>query len=83
MKGNVSHPVRTGTTPPKRVTRRRASELNLTPEERAMLPDPDWVTEDDADAIVGLRRLKTEQPISLNELLTQLGLKRSDLTKRR
>jgi hypothetical protein len=68
---------------PEGVTRRRASELNLTPEERAMLPDPDWVTEDDADAIVGLRRLKTEQPISLDELLRQLGLERSDLTKRR
>ena len=48
-----------------------------------MLPDPDWVTEDDADAIFGLRRLKTEQPISLDELLTQLGMERSDLTKRR
>ena len=26
-----------------------ASETNLTVKERAMLPDPDWVTEDDAD----------------------------------
>jgi hypothetical protein len=83
VKNNVSHPVRTEGVAPKGVTRRRASELNLTAEERAMLPDPEWVTEDDADAIVGLRRLKTEQPISLDELLTQLGLERSDLTKRR
>lgn len=32
-------------------------ELNLTLEERAMLPDPDIVTEDDADLIIARRRL--------------------------
>ena len=48
-----------------------------------MLPDPDWLTEDDADAIVGLRRLKTEQPILVDELLRQLGLERSTLSRRR
>jgi hypothetical protein len=32
------------------------SETNLTPAERALLPDPNWVTEDDADAITCWRR---------------------------
>ena len=60
-----------------------ASKLNLTPGERAMLPDRDWVTEDDADAIVGLRRLKTQRPIPLEEALKQLGLDRPASTRRR
>jgi hypothetical protein len=34
------------------------SETNLTRQERALLPDPDWVTEDDADAIISMRRLR-------------------------
>jgi hypothetical protein len=42
-----------GITTPKRV---RADRFKLTDEERALLPDPDWVTEDDADAIVAKRR---------------------------
>ena len=29
---------------------------NLSQTERALLPDPGWVTEDDADAIVAARR---------------------------
>jgi hypothetical protein len=33
-----------------------ADRFNLTDEERAMLADPDWVTEDDADAIISKRR---------------------------
>jgi hypothetical protein len=44
-----------------------------------MLPDPDWVTEDDAGAIVGLRRLRTQDPIPLDEVLRQFGLERPDL----
>jgi hypothetical protein len=59
-----------------------ASELNLTPKERAMLPDPEWVTEDDADAIVGLRRMKTQRPIPLDEALKQLGLERPASARR-
>jgi|SRR5579864_1212265 len=33
----------------------RADQLNLTDDERALLPDPDWVTEDDADFIMARR----------------------------
>jgi hypothetical protein len=50
-------------------------ETNLTPEERAMLPDPDWVTEDDADAIISLRRLKSEGVTPIRETLKRLGYK--------
>jgi hypothetical protein len=47
-----------------------------------MLPDPRWVTEDDADAIVGLRRMKTQRPIPLDEALKRLGLERPASTRR-
>ena len=45
-----------------------ADRTNLTPAERALLPHPDWVTEDDADAITGMRRERTEKPIPLEKL---------------
>jgi len=54
-----------------------AAGTNLTPEERALLPDPDRVTEDDADAIIGLRRLK-ESSVSLEEYLRRRGYELDD-----
>ena len=52
---NQKHPERRNVaTPP--AGARPSAELNLSKEEIAMLPDPDWVTEDDADAIVSARR---------------------------
>lgn len=59
------------TVPQKRV---RADRLNLTDEERSLLPDPDWVTEDDADAIVAKRREK-EGGVSFEEVLRENGLR--------
>ena len=50
-----------------------ASRFNLTPAERALLPDPDWVTEDDADVIISLRRERTEKPIPLERVLKRYG----------
>ena len=52
-----------------------ASETNLTVKERAMLPDPDWVTEDDADVIMSLRELKASggKLYSLEEVLRKNG----------
>jgi hypothetical protein len=41
-----------GVVPKKRV---RTEQLNLTSDERALLPDPRWVTEDDADFIMARR----------------------------
>lgn len=38
-----------------------------------MLPDPEWVTADDADAIVSMRLERTEVPIPLEEVLRELG----------
>src|SRR3989442_8679305 len=52
-----------------------ASETNLTVKERAMLPDPDWVTEDDADVIMSLRELEASSGklYSLEEVLRKNG----------
>jgi hypothetical protein len=51
-----------------------AGDTNLTPQERALLPDPDWVTEDDADAIIGRRREREPgRRYSLEEVLRENG----------
>ena len=64
-----------------------ASETNLTVKERAMLPDPDWVTEDDADVIMSLRELKASRGklYSLEEVLCKNGftLERSNPSQSR
>lgn len=62
-----------GTSPQKRV---RADRLNLTDEECALLPDPDWVTEDDADFIIA-RRAEREpgKRASLEQVLRENGIK--------
>ena len=39
-----------------------------------MLPDPDWVTEDDADAVIGLGRLKANTITSGTKRLTRSGM---------
>ena len=50
------------------------SETNLTPAERALLPDPDWVTEDDANAIIGMRRERERaRRYSLEEVPREKG----------
>jgi hypothetical protein len=62
-----------GVGPQKRV---RADQLNLTDEERALLPDPDWVTEDDADFIMA-RRAEREpgKRANLEQVLRENGIK--------
>jgi hypothetical protein len=40
---------------PADISVRPSSDFDLTVEERALLADPDWVTEDDADDIISLR----------------------------
>jgi hypothetical protein len=57
-------------------TRKRvpADCLNLTDEERALLPDPNWVTEDDADAIIARRREK-EPTVSFEQVLRENGFR--------
>jgi hypothetical protein len=51
-----------------------AGETNLTRRERALLPDPDWVTEDDADAIISMRRLRRPgRTYTLDEVMHRLG----------
>jgi hypothetical protein len=51
---------------------RPASELNLSPEEIAQLPDPNWVTEDDADAIIGLREERKGGSIPADRALEEI-----------
>src|SRR5713226_430995 len=47
-----------------------AGQTNLTAKERALLPDPDWVTENDADYIIGLHREREPgKRYSLKEVL--------------
>ena len=49
-------------------------ETNLTEEERALLPDPNWVTEDDADYILGLRsEKKGGKSVPLEKVLKRYG----------
>jgi hypothetical protein len=55
-----------------------ASRFNLTPQERALLPDPDWVTEDDADYIIGMRGEREGKPIPLAKVLKRYGYRVED-----
>jgi hypothetical protein len=55
-----------------------AGETNLTSQERALLPDPDWVTEDDADYIIGMRGEREGKPIPLAEVLKRYGYRVED-----
>ena len=57
----------------RQVIARPVADFDLTPEEIAMLPDPRWVTEDDADAIVSIRREKSGAAIPLTKVLKDLG----------
>jgi hypothetical protein len=59
--------------PPKRIAVERT---NLTAKERALLPDPQWVTEDDADAITMMREEKKAggRSYSLEQVLREYGL---------
>jgi len=53
-----------------------AARFNLNDQERAMLADPDWVTEDDADAIVSKRReLEPGKNVSLEDALRKNGVR--------
>lgn len=50
-------------------------ETNLTAKERARLKDPNWVTEDEADAIVAMREIrKGGKTYSLDQVLKENGL---------
>jgi hypothetical protein len=50
-------------------------QTNLTAEERAMLPDPRVLTEDDADAITAYRN-RNEKRYSFDSVLKRYGLTR-------
>jgi hypothetical protein len=51
------------------------AETNLTAKERALLPDPNWLTENDADAIMAMREIKkaSGKSYSLEEVLQEHG----------
>ena len=50
-------------------------KTKLTPAERALLADPNYVTEDEADFIIGERRMRQEahKAIPLEEVLKRYG----------
>jgi len=52
---------------------RPSAAFNLTPKERAILADPGWVTEDEADIIFTMRQ-QHEPTISLEKVAKELGL---------
>ena len=58
-----------------------AAELNLSSEETAMLADPEWVTEDEADGILS-KRSEHEPTIPLSEVLKHRGVDRIAHSKR-
>ena len=57
---------------PERVGAVPVEATNLSADERALLADPGWVTEDDADAVVARRR-RREKTIPLEQLLRRHG----------
>jgi hypothetical protein len=52
---------------------RPASELKLTKAEIALLEDPDWVTEDEADVIHCKRAEASQEVIPLEKVLSEIG----------
>jgi hypothetical protein len=53
---------------------RPSSDFKLSKEEIALLADPAWVTEDEADAIICLRREREDgEPIPFEEVLKEFG----------
>ena len=58
------------------VEARPSSDFNLSQEERALLQDPEYVTEDEADMIICLRREKEGgKPIPIEEALKRRGFR--------
>jgi hypothetical protein len=55
------------------VNARPSSEFDLTPGERKLLADPDWITEDEADVIIAERRLRTDEMIPLEKIFERNG----------
>jgi hypothetical protein len=53
----------------------RSSSVNLTPAERKLLSDPDWINEDEADAITAKRLEQSEKgkEIPIDEYLRSCG----------
>jgi hypothetical protein len=52
-----------------------SSAVDLTAKERAFLKDPDWIDEDESDALIAMRREAEEedQAIPFEEVLEEFG----------
>ncbi len=58
---------------------RPSSEFKLTAKERALLKDPEWMTEDEADLILGMRsEAEGGENIPFEEVLARHGLSLED-----
>jgi hypothetical protein len=60
---------------------RPASDFKLSRKERDLLADPDWMTEDEADLIISLRRQAEGGYIPIEEVLAQHGRSLEDQAK--
>ncbi len=57
---------------------RPSSEFRLTAKERALLKDPEWMTEDEADLIISLRCEAEGEYYPAEEVLAEHGLSLED-----
>ena len=56
------------------VAPRPSADFELTTEERGLLADPDWITEDEADDIISLRESRSgRKRIPLDDVLKRYG----------
>jgi hypothetical protein len=58
----------------------RTEGIDLTPEERAFLDDPGWITEDEADAIMSQRIMRSEghKARDIHDYLKERGIEVED-----
>jgi hypothetical protein len=57
---------------------RPSSEFNLTTEEKAMLADPNWITPDEADGIICMRRDREGGEVDIEDVLSERGISLED-----
>jgi hypothetical protein len=55
-----------------------SSEFNLTTEEKAMLADPNWITPDEADGIICMRRDREGGAVDIEDMLSEHGISLED-----
>jgi hypothetical protein len=57
---------------------RPSSDFNLTAEEKTMLADPNWITPDEADGIICMRRDREGGEVDIEDVLSEHGISLED-----